>query len=437
MSNTGFTIGYNCILRDQSLSLATKGLYLVVSSYIGMPEWKLTKNTLNKICGTAYAVEKAWKELLAAGYLKHYTARAASGAFIHRYELMQEPSASAPHAFVTDADFVSGDCRIVLSGESKRDFTQIPNSILRSKRIPLAVKGLFGVVAHLINIPDFSLNPAGVRAFCMERIKRFSSIWRQLKLTGLLKQHRYPTGEENSFEYQYELLDQPDSEAPYLVNHHADGSVSSERTISDYIAQASAKIKRLFGADGSQPPRKRRKNAVRKSSHLAANKQSVSSDSRTAAIRTQIDADELSKFYAPLLVDTVVKALSDLSCAPVIKVKGKNIPQDERKTLVERVTYTDISGLLCQQHIDLLNKKHPVAYLRTVLYSYLTQQEKADEPSGEMPLWEQMWREQKAAIRKRMAEEAAQSTSEPQLSAWEQAHLNRVKEYLKNKHADA
>ena len=58
--------------------------YLVVSSYIGMPEWKLTKNTLNKICGTAYAVEKAWKELLAAGYLKHYTARAASGAFIHR-----------------------------------------------------------------------------------------------------------------------------------------------------------------------------------------------------------------------------------------------------------------------------------------------------------------------------------------------------------------
>ena len=140
MSNTGFTIGYNCILRDQSLSLATKGLYLVVSSYIGMPEWKLTKNTLNKICGTAYAVEKAWKELLAAGYLKHYTARAASGAFIHRYELMQEPSASAPHAFVTDADFVSGDCRIVLSGESKRDFTQIPNSILRSKRIPLSFR---------------------------------------------------------------------------------------------------------------------------------------------------------------------------------------------------------------------------------------------------------------------------------------------------------
>ena len=68
MSNTGFTIGYNCILRDQSLSLATKGLYLVVSSYIGMPEWKLTKDALNKICGTAYAVKKAWSRLSQALY---------------------------------------------------------------------------------------------------------------------------------------------------------------------------------------------------------------------------------------------------------------------------------------------------------------------------------------------------------------------------------
>ena len=64
MSNTGFTIGYNYILRDQSLSLATKGLYLVVSSYIGMPEWKLTKDVLIKICGTAYAVKRHGKNCL-------------------------------------------------------------------------------------------------------------------------------------------------------------------------------------------------------------------------------------------------------------------------------------------------------------------------------------------------------------------------------------
>ena len=46
MSNTGFTIGYNCILRDKSLSLTAKGLYLVISSYVGMPDWALTKREL-------------------------------------------------------------------------------------------------------------------------------------------------------------------------------------------------------------------------------------------------------------------------------------------------------------------------------------------------------------------------------------------------------
>lgn len=424
MSNTGFTIGYNCILRDQSLSLATKGLYLVVSSYIGMPEWKLTKNTLNKICGTAYAVEKAWKELLAAGYLKHYTARAASGAFIHRYELMQEPSASAPHAFVTDADFVSGDCRIVLSGESKRDFTQIPNSILRSKRIPLAVKGLFGVVAHLINIPNFSLNPAGVRAFCMERIKRFSSIWRQLKLTGLLKQHRYPTGEENSFEYQYELLDQPDSEAPYLVNHHADGSVSSERTISDYIAQASAKIKRLFGADGSQPPRKRRKNAVRKSSGLTKNTPPMPHDERIKDIRAQIDADTLELHYAQGNVEMAVEALAELKYEKDIKIKNNDIPLEDRQAVVARVARPNISHFLSEkENVLARSTQNSVAYChcRTVLYDYLIQQQAKDDAQPQqsdiIPLWEEIWLKQKEEIKKRRkaeeAKQSEQSVSEP------------------------
>ena len=56
MSNTGFTIGYNCILRDKSLSLTAKGLYLVISSYVGMPDWALTKRELAKVCGTRHGV---------------------------------------------------------------------------------------------------------------------------------------------------------------------------------------------------------------------------------------------------------------------------------------------------------------------------------------------------------------------------------------------
>ena len=422
MFNTGFTIGFNCALRDSSLSLTAKGLYLVISSYVGMPEWKLTKRELAKVCGTNYAMDKAWCELLTAGYLKHYTARAASGAFIHRYELMQKPSASAPHAFVAHADFVAGDCRIILSSESKRDFTQIPNVILRSKRIPLAVKGLFGVVSHLINIPDFSLNPSGVQSFCMEHIKRFSSIWRQLKLSGLLKQHRYPTGEENSFEYQYELLDEPDNETPYLVNHHADGSVSSERTISAYIAQASAKIKRLFGADGSQPPRKRRKNAVRKSYGLTKNTPSVPHEERIKDIREQIDADTLELHYAQGNVEMAVEALAELKYEKNIKIKNNDIPLEDRQAVVARVARVHISHFLSEkENVLARSTQNSVAYCRTVLYDYLIQQQAKDDAQPQqsdiIPLWEEIWLKQKEEIKKRRkaeeAKQSAQSVSEP------------------------
>lgn len=43
---SGFTMGCNHALRNKSLSLAAKGLYLVISSFCGMPGWRLSKNQL-------------------------------------------------------------------------------------------------------------------------------------------------------------------------------------------------------------------------------------------------------------------------------------------------------------------------------------------------------------------------------------------------------
>ena len=37
MTNNSFTLGYAHALRDATLSLSGKGLYLVLSSFIGMP----------------------------------------------------------------------------------------------------------------------------------------------------------------------------------------------------------------------------------------------------------------------------------------------------------------------------------------------------------------------------------------------------------------
>ncbi len=224
MASSGFTIGYNHILRDKTLSLAAKGLYLVISSYIGMPGWSLYKAQLARNAESRYALDKAWRELQAAGYLKHMFYTDQTGAFVHIYDLLQAPNDTPAYRYITDSDRPNGDCRFILSHDIKRDFTRIPNAVLCSP-LPLAVKGLFGVVLHLVNIPDFHLHPQGIRTFCKEKLKRFSSVWQQLKLAGLLKQHRYPTGDYNGFTYSYELPTAPDQDTPYLTNHHANGEV--------------------------------------------------------------------------------------------------------------------------------------------------------------------------------------------------------------------
>ena len=162
---------------------------------------------------------------------------------------MQEPSASAPHAFVADADYVSGDCRIVLSGESKRDFTGTPNSILRGKRIPLAVTVfLRGCTSY--QHPSFSLNPGWCTGVLHGADQAFVSIWRQLKLAGLLK--RIVTRPARSgFEYQYNCsTSHISSTVPRTIMRTARYPASAR---SATTSAGQCKIKRLFGANGSQP----------------------------------------------------------------------------------------------------------------------------------------------------------------------------------------
>ncbi|MFQ9681944.1 MAG: hypothetical protein ACLRZH_19260 [Ruthenibacterium lactatiformans] len=72
---SGFTMGCNHALRSKELPLAAKGLYLVISSFCGMPGWRLSKSQLVQFCESRYALEKAWHNLLEAGYLKHRFSR--------------------------------------------------------------------------------------------------------------------------------------------------------------------------------------------------------------------------------------------------------------------------------------------------------------------------------------------------------------------------
>lgn len=406
---SGFTMGCSYALRSKGLSLAAKGLYLVISSFCGMPGWRLSKSQLVQFCESRYALEKAWHDLLEAGYLKHrFSQTGNSGAFVHTYDLLQMPEDSPAYQYAAPSGRTGGDCRFHPAGDTMRDFTRIPNAVLRSKTIPLAVKGLFGVVLHLTQIPHFHLNPEGVRAFCAERLKRFSSVWRALKLSGLLKQHRYPTGPEDGFSYQYELLAEPDKETPYLTNHHADGTVSTAKTIAEYLSHARKKLRALRRAC-TQPAHTRGSNAAASIPAKTSKTPYAPSQAEIEAVRRRIDADRLEWQYDAGLVGMAAGALAEIENAPELTVSKRSVPLAERAPLASGCTYADMASFLSTK-IDLSRAGNPAAYLRAVLLKWMQERASAEKQRAK-PLsdWEQEWLERiKDVRRRRLAAEAEQ-----------------------------
>ena len=164
MSATGYTTIYNEVLRDRTLSLDAKGLFAVIKSFIGLPDFALSKRRLGYACSdSAYLLNAAWKELKQKGYLQHYFSQAENGAFCHVYNLMQHPSAPVDFVYSPAIDRPNGD--VVCISDAQRDYTNISTAILRDKTISLASKGLFALVSHLMKFPALSSVPrASVRS---------------------------------------------------------------------------------------------------------------------------------------------------------------------------------------------------------------------------------------------------------------------------------
>ena len=394
MSATGYTTIYNEVLRDRTLSLNAKGLFAVIKSFIGLPDFALSKRRLSYACSdSGYLLNAAWKELKQKGYLQHYFSQSENGAFCHVYNLMQHPSAPVDFVYSPAIDRPNGDV-ICISG-AQRDYTNISTSVLRDKSISLASKGLFALVSHLMKIPDFVLRPEGIRSFCMEKIKHFSTLWKRFKISGLLKQHRHPAGEENRWTYEYEICETPDLETPYLTNYHVDGSVSTIATIGDFLEKLKKRVSRI------------RKNVRKKDKPRAVRRK------ERRQIEQQISADALRERFGNDLTGTVVTAVCNIKHAQRLFIKGAEIAQERRETVAQMISPESVERFLDSTTIDYDRIKNPAAYLQTALFDFLEKQCSTDaspaEESPDRPLadWEQAWLAQKAEARRRREEAIA------------------------------
>ena len=387
MSATGYTTIYNEVLRDSTLSLDAKGLFAVIKSFVGLPDFALSKRRLGYACSdSTYLLNAAWKELKQKGYLQHYFSQAENGAFCHVYNLMQHPSAPVDFVYSPAIDRPNGD--VVCISDAQRDYTNISTAILRDKTISLASKGLFALVSHLMKIPDFVLRPEGIRSFCMEKIKHFSTLWKRFKISGLLKQHRHPAGEENRWTYEYEICETPDLETPYLTNHHVDGSISTISTIGDFLEKLKKRVSRI------------RKNVSLKKK----DKPRAMRRKERRQIEQQLNADALRRRFGNDLTGTVVTAVYNIKHADKLFIKGTAVTQEHREQISRRISQESMERFLNSVTIDFGRIDNPVAYLQTSLYTY---HQKLLQPS--------------------QAEPVSTGTPEQPLADWELEWLERVK----------
>ncbi len=95
----GFAIAKNSLARNKKLSLAAKGLYILIGSFLPVNRPNVTKEFLMEQCQEKEKVfDLAWNELLKTGYLKiHvypdtvvyellYDADIADGIYLYRYD---------------------------------------------------------------------------------------------------------------------------------------------------------------------------------------------------------------------------------------------------------------------------------------------------------------------------------------------------------------
>lgn len=394
MSATGYTTIYNEVLRDSTLSLNAKGLFAVIKSFIGLPGFALSKRRLSYACSdSAYLLNAAWKELKQKGYLQHYFSQSENGAFCHAYNLMQHPSAPVDFVYSPAIDRPNGD--VICISDAQRDYTNISTAVLRDKSISLASKGLFALVSHLMKIPDFVLRPEGIRAFCMEKIKHFSTLWKRFKISGLLKQHRHPAGEENRWTYEYEICETPDLETPYLTNYHVDGSVSTIATIGDFLEKLKKRVSRI------------RKNVRKQDKPRAVRRK------ERRQIEQQLNADALRQRFGNDLTGTVVTAVYNIKHADKLFIKGAEITQERRETVAQMISPESVERFLDSTALDFSRIENPAAYLQTALFDFLEKQcctdaSPADEaPDKPLADWEQAWLAQKAEARRRREEAIA------------------------------
>lgn len=92
----------------------------------------------------------------------------------------------------------------------RHSFTMASNAAIRDRKLSLKAKGLYTFIMSYVTMPGLTLTKRFLAIRCQEKDRAFNSAWDELKSNGFLKVHFTPSGENNRWCVEYELLDVAD-----------------------------------------------------------------------------------------------------------------------------------------------------------------------------------------------------------------------------------
>lgn len=92
----------------------------------------------------------------------------------------------------------------------RQSFTMASNAAIRDRNLSLKAKGLYTFIMSYVTMPGLTLTKSFLATYCLEKDRAFNSAWDELKTHGFLKVHFTPSGENNRWRVEYELLDVAD-----------------------------------------------------------------------------------------------------------------------------------------------------------------------------------------------------------------------------------
>ena len=191
----------NTILRDQNLTLKSKGLYASLAYFFSIPDFNFTQKTIKTLCKNGEdSITSALIELKQNGYLKikkatNYT----TGEFAYAYTLLSEPNlATEPNTYTSEN---IGNLKNAYIAPLNK-FTFTPNEIIKDITVNLEHKGVYSLFALFKNNGDDKAHISldYIRSLSKNGKRAFDRIFKELKQTSYIIQNKICAGK---FRYEY------------------------------------------------------------------------------------------------------------------------------------------------------------------------------------------------------------------------------------------